>query len=565
MYNDAGFGFTDGINPNTFSDFQREQAQLSMSVGMNDQSVIMYAFTPKVMPIQVSRPYVYQFTPQFMDAIQNEIMQPDVTFPYAVGKDGSHDPSLKKAILPDSTGMVMDTSLANQLWSFVLVINIPAVMVNGVLQPAVRQIAVGYISDEPADMMGNMNPSAVVMFTHSSLSIVKRAPVGMTTPVDGLKVFTMQDSDFVNEATSMRYNENVYLGTPREIMEFANQQKANPGFTNYSSLDISHAKLGTNNTRSVDSSLKAPKHQLSDIMSAIDNGVNGTLSSGLVESRFNAPIGSDGDLIGSPNAESVINSTRCMPSSATLGFTTRGSLDTSRSYSLTELDQKFPNMILRRFRVSDKPGYGWDSVVQATYMPDGRLAPFENIRNQLSSLVSNVCLTICGQLGIVDVAFNYMHLRPGFGIDAPGNSFSIEQGYLNTAIPRGDAAMRLIATQFRNLLEEQLFDIIDALAGAFELHVMMSLGGDILVNLRLYDYPDAQDSAYYHTSSRFGGMLNPMVAPVDIINTNVLALSNATDALVQMGLNRYASGPQMEEPNNVTMDFGDMPVSPNMY
>ena len=564
MYNDTSFGFSEGINPNTFSDYQREQAPLSMNVGINDQTVVMYAFTPKAMPIQVSRPYVYQFTPQFMDAIQSEIMHSNVTFPYAVGRNGSQDPSLKKAILPDSTGMVMDTSLANQLWSFVLVINLPSIMVNGVLQPAVRQIAVGYITDEPADMMGNVNPSAVVMFTHSSLSVVKRS-VGPTNPIDGLKVFTMQDSDFINEATSMRYNQNVYLGTPREIMEFANQQKANPGFTNYSSLDISHAKMGTNSTKAVDSTLKAPKHQLSDIMSAIDNGVTGTLSGGLVENRFSRHTDENGELYNSPNAESVINSTRCMPSSASLELSVRGSLDTSRSWSMMELDQKFPNMILQRFRVADKPGYGWDAVVQATYMPDGRLAPFENIRNQLSSLVSNVCLSICGQLGIVDVAFNYMHLRPGFGVDAPGNTFTIEQGYLNTAIPRGDAAMRLIAEQFRQLLEDQLFDIIDALAGAFELHVLFNLGGDILVNLKLYDYPDAQDNAYYHTSSRFGGMLNPMVAPVEIINTNVLSLSNATDSLVQMGLNRYSNGPQIEEPNNVTMDFGDMPVSPNMY
>jgi len=69
--------------------------------------------------------------------------------------------------------------------------------------------------------------------------------------------------------------------------------------------------------------------------------------------------------------------------------------------------------------------------------------------------------------------------------------------------------------------------------------VMANMGGDISINLMLENYPDAADGSFYQTSARFGGLMNPMIGTIPIINNNVMQLSNVTQTLVNNAFSEF--------------------------
>lgn len=61
-----------GINQNTLNDFNRLQAP-SPQFTMGENSVKLYVFMPRDIPVQVARPFVYQFTPDLIDGIKTQV------------------------------------------------------------------------------------------------------------------------------------------------------------------------------------------------------------------------------------------------------------------------------------------------------------------------------------------------------------------------------------------------------------------------------------------------------------------------------------------------------------
>ena len=90
-------------------------------------------------------------------------------------------------------------------------------------------------------------------------------------------------------------------------------------------------------------------------------------------------------------------------------------------------------------------------------------------------------------------------------------------------------------------LDDQLFNVIHDNVGEFELNCMCDMASTILVGLCLYQFPDAQDGAYYQTDCRLGGIVNPLVGTQDVIVTNANQLYStahnlATNTLASINL-----------------------------
>ena len=488
---------------------------------MNSSRVVLYAFMPMTIPTQVARPFVYQFTPDFIDSIKT---QPSLEFAVSKGNLALSE-SAKKSILPDDTGVILNTVTLQSQWTFVLLIDTTPETHGTILVPGIRQISMGYFTDEPIDMAGNPNPMATMIFTHNSVTFI-RPSRGPMTPVDGRVVYNTQDVDYASESINMLYDNKMLLGTPKEILEMSARAAQN-GFMDYSALDISSMKAG-DSIKAIDTADKAPKHLLSDILRSVDNGLDSTISEEPVLSKFSDP----NDMYLPPNIRAMETTVANMPSGHVVDIQT--GLDTTRPVTMAELCTKFPNVLIQPFRVNVQNGYGWDVAQQATYNSNGNLAPIMSIRNQLSYLCSTVIQAVCSQLGVTTVGFSYRWLD-GDGFVA-GKNEAYQLIAFNLAIPRPDCVTESAALRFKMTLDDQLFDVIHSLAGEFELHVMADMGGNILINLKLYNFPDAQDGAYYQTTARLGGMVNPLIGTVEIINNNVVQLNNAMQSLIATGL-----------------------------
>ena len=521
-----------GLNQNSLNDFTNVQCAYTPWNG--EDYVMLWLFSPYTMGGQVSRPFVYQFTPELVDQIKQA-----PSLAYGVGPNGTKNPAAYSAILPDSTGMILNTSTLDSTWSFVLIINSAPRPVGAIVTPGFRKVAMGYTIGEPGTPDPNnpdkflINPSAVLVFTHTSCrNIVRR--VGLDAPSDGLIDNANQDVDYVNETAAMFYDQNVLLGTPKEIMQYANSDEARIGVMDYGPLQLNSVKAGGNDIRAINNDIKAPRQQLSTIMTAIDNGIDHSQESLPTLHKFldhDEMYGANGNPM--TRVEMAQNTAyNNMPSSTFLSFVT--GIDTSKPITLGELDRLYPHM--RTFpRIVNRQQYGWDISSQVGCNTSGQVAPIISARNQMSYLTASVLQAICGSLGIAQVAFSYMSRQPG--------AFSRQPMWhmddFRLVVPRSVDIEKNIAFQFQRHMGNELLDVIYTLCGDFTMFVMANMGGDISINLMLENYPDAADGSFYQTSARFGGLMNPMIGTIPIINNNVMQLSNVTQTLVNNAFSEF--------------------------
>ena len=528
------------IDPNSFNDFNRMAFQNTQFTS-NDE-VVMFLYRPYVSPVQVSRPFVYQFDPEFIDSVKAA-----PTLEYGVSPDGIRSTSVYRAILPDSEGMVLNTSTLDQTWSFVLIINQGAKNMGAITMPGFRKIAMGYVIGEPINPLTNThNPDAVFVFTHCNCRNVSRR-VGMNSSLDGITDYTSQNVDYVNESTGMLYDQNILLGTPKEVMGYAMSDEAKlTGIMDYSPLQLSNVKIGQKDTKAINDDIKAPRHQLADIMKAIDNGIDHGQEGTPTLHRF-----MDNDDLYSNDGSSLSRAAIAqntaynnMPSGSYLSFVT--GLDTSSPKTFGELDIMFPNLYVHQFNIKRDNGYGWNVAEQAGISNNGKIAPIMSARNQMSYLASMVVQAICGELGIAQVAFTYVSRLPNSLDHTPVWNMADFQ----LIIPRANEIVVEQAERFKKYVQNELGNVIMAIAGDFGISVMANMGGDVLINLELFNFPDPADGTYYQTSARFGGLMNPMIGTHQIINNNVMQLSNMTNSLVS---NAFANDGMM-------MGATDMPL-----
>ena len=510
------------INPNTLNDFSNGVYSGGSLSSINGNRIMLFLYSPHVLPDQVLRSFEYSFTPDFVDALSQAAKVG--TLEFAVGKERLKSlPGGQTAIMPSSEGKIADTNNWNNVWTFTLVIDLQQASFNGIIAPATRKIASGYVVGEPGtnDIAGNflLNEQAVLVFTHVTNLNVRRSFNPNLASKDGY-AFYPDSMDYASESVPMYYNEDMFLGSPRELLR--EQINSPTGVMNYNALSLTHVKDG-HAPRAIKNEMRAPKAQLSHIMRAIDCGLD---QIGLGDGVHDKLRSSSDDYIAP--VDQALNTVVDNLASGNMFDIVTG-IDTSQAMSIQQLQAIYPNMEVYPYQIRNQNTFGWDVANQVGQNYSGQVNVVMSPKQQFSSLAATVIQSVCSALGISTVAFSYRWLdSDGFVV---GKHEAFQLSKFDLMVPRPAMATD-IANQMKMYLDDQLFDIIHSCCGEFEINALCDMAGTNLIDLRLYWYPDPQDGSYFQTDAKLGGIINPMVGTLSTINSNALSLDNLTRDLI---------------------------------
>jgi hypothetical protein len=223
-------------------------------------------------------------------------------------------------------------------------------------------------------------------------------------------------------------------------------------------------------------------------------------------------------------------STTIANATATNYLDTVTGLDTSKPHSMRELMDLYPYMEVYPFTYHDSNTFNWDIAPQVEYNAGGNLCTVMHPKQQFSSLASNVVQAIIASSGIATIAFSY-RWYDGDGVVAGKNdAFNLTR--FDLMVPRSPEMTKSIAETVKAYLDHQLFEVIHACCGEFEINVLADAVGTVLIDLRLFNIPSAQDGGFYQTDAKLGGIVNPLIGTINTINSNASALADTTQSLI---------------------------------
>jgi hypothetical protein len=146
------------------------------------------------------------------------------------------------------------------------------------------------------------------------------------------------------------------------------------------------------------------------------------------------------------------------------------------------------------------------------------------IHAQLSALISNVINATVGNFNLAEVAFCYSNYRQRGPLDPPG---LWEFHRLSSSVPMNQAELRQVEGYFRQVLETDLWPVVAALGGAFDISCSFSLSSVTTVNLHLRDFHALNATFEYHHS--LGGLTAPTIGMYGDVEHNAIMLENCVE------------------------------------
>jgi len=527
----------------------------------------LYIFTPKIMPDQTLRSFNFNFTPGLVDAVTKYQCCADATAPRGAGKD----PAICQAIMPSVQGMDMNMSDINTKYTFVLVIDgspYPSIFRQAAPSPNQRTIAIGYFSEEPMNMAtGSVNPNSVLIFTHTTQMFNQRSYGARgqqsTTTIN-------HNVDIINPGMGNHYQQSLLIATPQDMVSAADIS-ACEGYQNGSQMTMDLGDLMVDNVKAntpppiIGTQLCSPKHYLNHIMQGIDAGVttiNTSKEVGIRSEIMPGRVECDLDVARESFRENLAGSHSVLP---TYGF------DTQRPHTMSELNFHFANLNVIPFRIP--PSGSWDVTSQSTMSP----------RNVGSALISSCLHSFVQSCGLASFSFYYSSWNKN-----PNTVFDVKvlgkgEWQIFSADPlfeMDQATLMHAINTLKECLEDNVFNTLLTMRGHFTLGVLYNASGEVLIDLLFLDDRDGlqEGQAFYETSAKYGGLLNPMLCQYNDLASNAGQLHELADSLFgvklgqdifHQGTERYVNNVPNQQYNN-TLNFGStcydttQPVQPTV-
>ena len=511
--------------------------------GFHPDTARLYLFTPRHLPTQVLRSHRYNFTPDFVENISSSgggggVQLLPKRFITANGQPAIH---------PDGNGMLLDATVLNQSYSFVLIIDKTGGSFGSMqLLYGTRQILIGYVasSDEPYNRAtGTINPNAVLNFTHAT-----SLRISNMIDASGINrsVYLTGDLDYINELSAQQFQDDTYLATPQHMLN--TEIGYNESTIDASNMLICNKRTSANGmgagSSAVDSSLKSPVKHMSTLVDALEQSVEAVRNSKEVVSGVNVGARLDDE----SNAKMFLKSNA--PGPNMLNPVPTSGIDPARPMTIGNLDIMFRGaLIVHPYEIPASSQ--WD------------VYPQEQIttKNVMSSFAAMSIAAIANECGLAHIVFRYASWVKGNvmgGGESPswhilGCSTLVEQ-------PNTNSQLKMLKW-FKSLFEAQLVPILRQVSGDFDLMAYVNVGGEILLDLNFLDLNSSyQNVGFYETNTRLGGMLNPMIANSAILSNNQASINYLADQLIAKDL---GSGHGMEySAVNAEQYMSRAPVNP---
>jgi hypothetical protein len=469
----------------------------------------MYLFAPRQLRDQYKRPIIYNFNNQFIEdtygvvadmsagGLYNEPSVPDLNRLYNME-------SAKSIIMPSAHGIPIKTSLLSSCWTFILTIDNDDRSFMNYTQNATnnRVVYYGFCIDEPINPLNmggtvpTVNEGAFLIVTHKTIiNMINK--VGMYGPQTSQD--TVCDVDVIpNQTFGTLTAEPFTLMTPESLRKATSVEE--DGSIN---SVLGYDALLQNGTKHsiYNSSLNSPKHHGRKILNALVHGVDsikldeytGTLSSGILEGGYNGAMGNE-----------IVTS----------------QIDAHLADTTNELYAGLPvnepinlGILMRSYDPDIQPIY----IDQAT-MFDEVPQHYVSANNIYSSLLSTAMPSILSNVGLLTLAFNYH--SPNRALEVLNVENFIQSTPQETSL-RVRAAI--------SLLERDLFSIIIANGGHFDLMCSVSCGGYSYITLNLLD--STPHHGIYENCNTLGGVGSQLIGDFNTANHNISSLGNMISAI----------------------------------
>lgn len=482
----------------------------------------LYLFTPKIIPEQVLRSFKYDFTNELVNDLQG---YDSFTKAVAPAGGGRTKLSINQAILPDTIGTPLNMNTFSAQWSFVLIVDDAGAFAgirHAVQPPKTRVIATGYVVDEPVNrntMWGTStteNPNAILVFTHTSIVYLTNT-MGGAGYNDNLQI--SHDADLVSEMNTQVSNQDMFVMTPYDLREATysclDERSGSKDFaTAYGGLSLGNTKVGQP-CRKIQSSLKSPKHHLADIMGGADSAIAACQGDFINSTILDSVSHDSTELFQTRFKEGVTGSYAMMP---------RHGLNTDLPMSIGELRMKYPTMQIQPFEIPNQSTWG--------VTPQSVMAK----KTVMSSLVSATLSSLIPGSGLANISFRYSSWVKTDSFSSRATGAWEIQGF-GTLTECSENTQMMALTTFKSVVEGQLFPILTAFGGEFDLMAYVNITGETLIDLNYLDETSAQlGEGFYETTNRLGGITNPNTATADIVNNNAFQLEKLVN---QIGLGQF--------------------------
>lgn len=489
-----------------FDEVAPNQAQYG---AFNRGEATLFVFTPKVLPTQVLRSYQFNFGNELISEISHFGSIQEAFAPLG----GGHKDAINKAVLPSADGKILNTGVFGDKWTFVLIIdNDPykfRQIRNCAPAPAQRLIGVGYFTEEPI-FNGVHNPNAIMIFTHhtSTYNTVSYGQYGATNNMS-----INHDLDLIGNGVSNCYGQELFLSTPRDIMQTVEMTSSGECIGNIGDVMVSNIPNGS--PAMVANILKSPKHFLTNVGEALDMSVQTVQDereNKLRSQIMPAVMGSDADTGRAYFTENVLGSSGMLPTNG---------LDMSKPMTLSQLDFHYPNLVVKQFKIPMNSS--WNVSPQEAMNP----------RNIASAIVSSGLQSFASGCGLTSISFAYsswVKVDP-FSTQPAG----IWQVYnADTLYPCDVAQQKRCVDNFKKVFAMNIFPTLRSLNGEFDLGVIYNSSGEIMVDILFGDDRNQMrpGEAFYETSSRLGGILNPVMTDHEGLLNNAVQLRGLVDTVL---------------------------------
>ena len=462
---------------------------------------MLFLYSPKNFGAQVIRPYIYNFTDNMIDRLTSSVSMTEAV----TRSDNLKSPDIACAIRPEANGILLDTGVVSNSWTFLLILDLAPKYLGGdiaaIASPS-RMICSGWCVDTPVvEYTINstdpvMNPNCILHITHHCfINFMDRANSIGAMPQTNVRV----NNDLIDSSLDMMAaNVDTYLMTPGDVIRNVHMDNGiGTRVTTEGTAAVANVNTGAACIQSV---LKSPMHHLKEIVMNLGSAID------LENSADKATRSAMDNAIGvSDTLENVTRTFSNNVPHSTGQPWQQMAIDVTVPITIQELDQRFPGIQVVIQKIARESQ--WDVIPQTEI----------SAKVTYSSMVSAAITSIAMECGLAHIDFSYSSFVPKLDLTASDKGVWQFRPPADILIPNPDpgiAQQQLEAAvmKFRYNLENNLFPVLKAASGDFQLHARYDANSETIVDLHFEDFSySTEGRGFYESSNRMSQLNNPMI------------------------------------------------------